>query len=253
MIFYLEDTWTTDGDADDIMEYVEQNEEKIQLIILTVEQLMEMDSQIFINGTYFCNTDIVQHHLKKLDISHSTVPDTYDMVYSELYLREIEKMKFTDFIEKYEGISRFIKPFLNNKDFDGRVISSVYDFNDYCIPIPKLDQYVYSCEPVVFISEVRLLIGNNQLYGHGHMCKNKNDTYLNDTRLITSLIELTGHQYRCIDIGLKYDHKTKSSRWCIVEINPPFSLDDYTIPFADYIRFCIDACKSINVENMKNS
>jgi hypothetical protein len=75
------------------------------------------------------------------------------------------------------------------------------------------------------------------------MCKNIDNTYLDDTQFINDLINLTGEKFRCIDICLiKQNNQLK---WGIVEINPPFSLDDYEILFENYIDFCIDSCNYI--------
>lgn len=89
---------------------------------------------------------------------------------------------------------------------------------------------------------MRLLIGNGKLYGHGHICKAKTDLYLKEMD-IQKLIDLTGDSYRCIDIGLVMKPTYK---WMIVEINPPFSLDDHQIPLNNYMEFCIDACSYLN-------
>ena len=51
----------------------------------------------------------------------------------------------------------------NNKDFDGRVISNINEFESYGVKIPDLEQKIYCCDPITIMSEVRLLIGNNKL------------------------------------------------------------------------------------------
>jgi len=48
------------------------------------------------------------------------------------------------------------------------------------------------------------------------------------------------NNFRCIDIGMN-----QSNQWFIVEINPPFSLDNHTIDMNQYIEFCIDSCQYI--------
>lgn len=243
MRFILEDTWTADNEADDIIEYSTEN--AIKCKILTVDELYAFNTADFFRCVYFCNTDIVQYHLSKLN-KMELVPNTYDSRFHEFYKRNIETMTVSDFNTKYKGMQKFIKPYDNNKEFDGRVISDISDFKLYGVEVPDLTSKIYCCEPVRFLSEVRLLVGNNKLYGHGHICKNKIDTYLADTQFINSIISLTGTEYLCVDIGYVFNEKIKAFQWIIIEINPPFSLDDHQIPFADYIAFCIDACNYIN-------
>ena len=237
MIFYLEDVWNEDGEADDIIEYACVN--NIELKIKSYADLMKIKSVDFLSEIYFCNTDIVQYHLKNIGVLNVIVPDTYDMKYKYHYYRDIEKILFIDFLNKYNGIKRFIKPLENNKLFDGQIISSIDDFTDYGIKIPDNNSLVYSCKPIKILSEVRLLIGNGKIYGHSHMCKEKNNSYLDDKNFIDDIILITGNTFKCIDIGYIYNKEKCKFLWCIIEINPPFSLDDYAIPINDYINFCI--------------
>lgn len=239
MKFIIEDTWTYEGEADDIINYATQH--NIEYEILNVEQLYNFNSNIFLNNIYFCNTDIVQYHLSKIG-KINLVPNTYDNRFNKFYNRNIEIMTVKEFDDKFRGINKFIKPYDNNKDFDGRVVNNISDFELYGVKIPELNKKIYCCDPIVFLSEVRLLIGNNKLYGHGHICKNKIDNYLNDTEFIDGIISLTNGKYLCIDIGYTFNEKLKIFQWIIIEINPPFSLDDHEIPFNNYINFCIDAC-----------
>ena len=253
MIFILEDTWTyetnynaiiSNSEADDIINYAKIN--NIECKILSVRELYEYDSNDFLKCIFFCNTDIVQYHLFKIN-RMDLVPNTYDIRFAELFNRHIETMSLAEFDKKYKGIKKFIKPYDNNKDFDGRLISNILDFESYGIPIPDLDKQIYCADPIIFLSEVRLLIGNNQLYGHGHICKNRIDNYLDNKQFIQQIINLSNGDYLCVDIGFVFDDKLNKFHWIIIEINPPFSLDDYDIRFDDYIRFCIDAC--VNISN----
>ena len=242
MIFIIENTWTIDGEANDIINYTNNN--KIECKILSVDELYEYDSINFIkNCVYFCNTDIVQYHLKKINKTN-VIPNTYDEKFNNFYMRNIETMTVQEFDNKYKNIEKFIKPYNNNKEFDGRVITNMSDFELYGVKIPNLNTKIYCCDPIIFLSEVRLLIGSNKLYGHGHICKNKIDTYLSDKNLINQIITATNGEYYCIDIGLAKINNV--FQWIIIEINPPFSLDDHEIQFNDYINFCIDACKFIS-------
>ena len=164
--FYLEDTWTDDGEADDIIEYA--NKMNIRITVLSPSELYKMSSNEFFSGIYFCNTDIVQYHMNNTNNIH-LVPDTYENVYEKYYMRFIEKMTFSEYIKKYNGTKRFIKPATNNKDFDGRVITNIDEFTEYHISMPRSEQLIYTSEPLQILSEIRLLIGDNKLYGHGHI------------------------------------------------------------------------------------
>ncbi len=244
MIIYLEDTWTDDNEADDIIRYAEEN--NYELKILSPDELYKLSPKDFFSGIYFCNTDIVQKHLKYVN-RMEIVPDTYCQKYEDFYMRQIEKMTFEEYTNKYNNIKRFIKPATNDKKFSGKVIKNV---NDLGMETPSQDDLIYTAEPITFLHEVRLLIGNHKLYGYGNMSENKNHDNIDNKKLITNLEEITD-DFRCVDIGLiKKDNKFE---WCIIEINPPFSLDDYDMPFEDYIRFCIDACKYINSRVVVNA
>lgn len=246
----LEDTWTLDGEADDIIQFSIDN--KIEYKILSVDELINLNSKYFLKNSYFCNTDIVQLHLENLNKSY-LVPDTYDDKFKTFYDREIEKMTISEFINKYNGITRFIKPVKNNKEFDGRVIDKITDFELYGVKIPTESTEIYCCQPIIFLSEVRLLIGNGKLYGHGHICKNEIENYINEIQtFVNDIIKASDNNYYCIDIGYIFDKKTKLFKWIIIEINPPFSLDDHKIPIDDYMNFCIDACHHIYLQILKN-
>ena len=66
--FYLEDTWTDDGEADDIIEYA--NKMNIRITVLSPSELYKMSSNEFFSGIYFCNTDIVQYHMNNTNNIH---------------------------------------------------------------------------------------------------------------------------------------------------------------------------------------
>ena len=98
---YLEDTWNEEGDAEDIINYA--NNKKIQIEIKTVTELYDINSTEFINNIYFCNTDIVQYHLCKMKKEY-LILDTYEHKYKKYYGRDIELVKFSEFLIKYNCI-----------------------------------------------------------------------------------------------------------------------------------------------------
>jgi len=234
----LEDTWG----ATDIINYCK--DKNIECIVLSESDLMKRED--FFESIYFCSTDIISKKLEekgRLDL----IPDTYDKIYTDFYHRTINKVMFSDIIKELDGHKEiFVKPVTNNKLFDGKVITSMDDFEMFGETAPSLDTYVYRSDVVEILSEARLLIGNGRLYGHSHISKQENDSYLKNLN-IEKLIELTGDKFVCIDIGM-----IPSDKWIIIEINPPYALDDYQIPLENYMEFCIDACKYINVNEIRS-
>ena len=243
MNVFLEDTW----EATDIKNYFKkfQETQEIQetqetqetqeirktynLKELTTDELRNLDSLEFISGIYFCNTDIVQYHLKKLN-KEIVVPQTYEEIYNEYFRREIKIQMFKD-IKSQMPI--FLKPITNDKTFDGQII---YHIDTFLGKLPNDDDLVYTSPIHNIVSEYRLLIGRGKLYGKGKICGIQMDDIL-PIKMINELCDLTA-EYRCIDIG--YSQTIKN--WMVIEINPPFSLDDHEIPFNDYMNFCIDSC-----------
>jgi hypothetical protein len=226
----LEDSW----EADDIKEYASRHH--IDLIEMTPDELYAMSSDDFIHETYFCNTDIVQYHLRKLGLETKIIPDCYDSRFGKFYQRQILKMPFSEIGRRASGLGSklpvFVKPYANDKSFDGTVYSGRPD--DFFGGVPPDDILCYVAEPIKILSEYRLLVGNGKKYGIGYICGVRMDDIP-----INPYINAAGNSYLCIDIGL-----TKNG-WVVVEINPPFSLDDHDIQLDDYMAFCIDACAFI--------
>lgn len=240
----IEDTWNEDGEAEDIIKYCTDN--NYEYLLLDPEKIKELDHQVFFNCIYFCNTDIVRHHLQEMNLSNNIIPDTYESIYERFYSRKIEKINFGDIDINTLKNPIFIKPTENDKSFDGSVISKDDPYTMQLILAsetkPTKETLVYKSDVVNFISEYRLLIGNGKLYGSGFICGKELGSFMEEMN-IKKIIELTDENFRCIDIGFIAEPLHK---WAIVEINPPFSLDDHDIPLPNYMNFCIDACNWIN-------
>ena len=212
--FLIEDTWN----ATDIIQYaIDHN---IEYKELSQDALYAMDSNEFLQHVYFCSTDIVQKHL------HRNIPDCYDSRYSHLFKRTISKSLFKDI----KPGNVFIKPQGNNKSFDGTIFNSYDDFYLTGKTIPEPETPCYVVNVIKLLSEYRLLIGNNKVYGVGYMTGVKLPIPSLQPYILAS-----GGDFLCVDIGLT------PSGWVVVEINPPFSLDDYDIELSSYIQYCIDA------------
>ncbi len=206
------------------------------LHLMSREELIDMNRDEFLRCVWFCDTDIVQKHLR----TPSIVPDTYESDFAEFFNRKIEKMTWAEYVEKYANVPKFIKPVGNLKGFTGRVFP---DFEDFLLSenTPNLSDLIYVVEPVKIKSEARLLIGSGNLYGSSITVHGESPDYRDQKDFIQKLIEITGNRYRCIDIGYMENPETKEWKWSVVEVNPPFSLDAYEIPFADYMEFCSGA------------
>ena len=239
---YIEEDW---WDDDMIMKNMLNRGYKMHVSIKlsTHNYLLNMDSEKFLKNIYFCNTMIVQNHLNKLD-KNNIIPDTYEDKYKEYFNREIEKMTFGELLEKYKNIPKFIKPINNDKMFDGRIFIDTNDFTDFCLDIPPNDMMIYVTDPITILFEARLLIGRNKLYGSSMMNTSpslrKNIPNYLESEFVKNLINITS-DFRCIDIGMN-----NMNELFVIEINPPFSLDNYNIDMKSYIDFCIDACQNIS-------
>lgn len=237
----LEDTWTSeaDGDADDVIEYCSSN--NITCTIMSPTDIFNLDSNKFFTYIFMCDTLIVKHHLEKLNRA-DLIPDTYEQIYSELFGREIKKIKFCEV-----KVGTFVKPISNDKQFSGQICYEVRESSSFIGDVPDKDEVVYNSEIINFLSEYRILVGNGIVYGVGYMTGQTN--VRPDDYIIKKVIELTKNNFRCVDVGL--DKKT--NKWIIVEINPPYSLDQYDIPLADYMMFVIDSCKWMNHKIIENN
>ena len=223
----VEDSW----EAEDIVQYCMRD--NIECRVLSPKELTELDSNEFMQYVPFCSTDIVRQHLVCAGQTER-IPDTYETVYRPYLHREIRKVPFSEVVP-----GSFVKPIANDKSFDGQVY---YDDERFLGPLPSAQTEVYTCEAMRVLSEYRLLIGNHRLYGRGYMSGARIDDLLPKS-MIEELVNLTDN-YRCVDIGyVKFltGAGAGTSRWVVIEINPAFSLDDYDIPLADYMQFCLDA------------
>lgn len=228
---YLERSW----EATDIKEFFSGDNDQVHE--LSQEDLYKLPSRDFLSGVYFCSTDIVQHHLQKVGLSH-LVPVAYESAYQHLLKRQTCICLLSQLPILLAKGPLFVKPYLSNKDFDGRVISSLEDYTSRGISLPGPGTICYVSEIINIVSEYRLLIGNQgKLYGVGHM----RGTRMGVTDdILKPFLDATS-EFRCVDIGF-----VPELGWILVEINPPFSLDDYDIPLNGYMDFCIDACHAIS-------
>lgn len=266
----LDSEWTLDSEADDIIKYytIDTHRAEIyELLILSTDEMNKMDNVIFFDGTVFGKSETIQQHLRdyKPEVANQIIPDTYDHAFRDLYHRDIEIITLCQLNNKYlsKGISRFIKPLGNTKSFDGKVIDSNAGlaegncdyFDDLAVlfannPTLNGNTEIYASPVIDIQGEIRLLVGQGRLYGRGQIsiaeppnhdylvaCSNKTTNAV----FMDKLIAATGDRFLCVDIGWVPELGT----WVIVEINPPFALDDYDIPLTNYLSFTEDAFKWI--------
>jgi len=115
---------------------------------------------------------------------------------------------------------------------------------------------VYIAEVVKFHSEYRLLVGNGKLYGCGYI---EGEDIIPQSFIETIVKKVTPEnpdsdypKFCGVDVGLlrftqsypvkEYDLPPTNlpPKWVVVEINPPFALEDYGIPISDYFQFTLD-------------
>lgn len=252
----LDTEWTLDNEADDIIEYYSNPIRQIagyELQILTKNELKDIPWPVFFAGTVFGNSDIIQEKIRAgFDETgaNTIIPDTYDHTFNQFYKRPIEIINLAAlrFNHLANRDARFIKPVGNIKLFDGQVVLDCDDLDELFNLNPDLnyDTQVYSCPPIEIKGELRLLIGAGRLYGHGQISETNpaNNDYLLPGGFVDQLCAIAGDRYLCIDIGWV----PKLGSWIIVEINPPFALDDYDIPLPDYTRFTEDVFKWIRLK-----
>jgi hypothetical protein len=253
----LDVEWTKYGDADDIIEYYtkDANRNKLyELLIIPDTELVAMNHVHFFSGTVFGQSDTIQHQLRKYNYvsAEQIIPDTYDTAFKDFYRREIEIITLAElrynYLSQHPSSARFIKPIGNSKSFDGQVIYDCNDLDDLLAKSTDLtyETTVYSCPPLDIQGEIRLLIGAGRLYGSGQISVNgpPNNDYLipgsdgnsdGSAGFLDKLIAASD-RFLCVDIGWV----PQLGCWIVVEINPPFALDEYDIPIADYLKFTED-------------
>lgn len=256
-VIYIDEEWTKNGDTDDIIAYYTNpnNMKKYDIQILTTGQLENIPTHQILNGIVFAHTSIIQGHLRAIDpeVAKNLIPNTYDPAFAKFFKREIEIITLDILRDKYlaNDESRFIKPLGNSKSFNGQVIDDFGDLDKLFDEHPELSPTtrVYSAPVIDIQGEIRLLIGSGHLYGSGQIsvANPPNKDYLelstssiggvSNTSVLDKLITATGDRFLCVDIGWV----PELERWVVVEINPPFSLEDYDIPLTDYLRFTEDA------------
>ena len=255
-VIYIDEEWTKNGDTDDIIAYYTKpnNIIKYDIQIRTTSQLENIPAHQILNGIIFAHTSIIQEHIRAIDpeVAKNLIPNTYDPVFAKFFKREIEIITLDTLRDKYlaNDESRFIKPLGNSKSFNGQVIDDSGDLDKLLDDNTELSPTtrVYSTSVIDIQGEIRLLIGDGRLYGrgqisvanppnHDYLEPSTNTSSIRGASFLDKLIMATGDRFLCVDIGWV----PELGQWVVVEINPPFSLEDYDIPITDYLTFTEDA------------
>jgi len=200
------------------------------------EEFRKMDTNTFLLLPFFCSTTVVQFHLNKIGYS---IPDTYQQNFNKFFKRKIEKCQYQNLLTTEFPI--FIKPVGNDKKFDGTVFENLDQFKEI-LSINTLDDTLeikpgmefYISSILKFEVEYRLFIGNGHIYASAF--QKGNDKIKIDENFVEEIILTCGKEFFAVDIGFIKEN----SEWAIVEINPPFALDDYEIDLEIYIKYGTD-------------
>jgi len=240
----LEDTW----EADDVKNWCASK--NISCEELSVDTLEAIDAVAFVNSTYMCNTKLVQEKLQEARLQHK-VPSTYPVQLRPLLHRNVEEKLLGDISSS--NLPSFIKPVSNDKCFDGRVIEDQDSLSRLMEEARDIHCPVWTSDKVSFLVEYRLFIGCGNVYGCGRIqgCSDA----VPPASFVNELLACCGSDvYWAVDVGLMtrvHDDSYHSdagkreapSCWAVVEVNPPFSLDDHGLDIDSYCQYCQDACE----------
>jgi len=255
----LEDTW----EADDVKE--ECGRLGAPCRELSVEELEAISAAELLASVYMCSTELCQRKLREVlseEQFASRVPATYPEPLRPLLRRRVEATKLGAVTEG--RLPLFVKPATNDKSFDGRVVRNkeglerlLEEAAEECggrDGIGELD--VLAAEVVTVLSEHRLFVGGGQLYGEGQIREDttamarltaeERQALLGGggvpASFVGEVLALCGGEvFWAVDVGL-LARADGELQWGVVEVNPPFALDDHGLAIEPYVRYCMDAC-----------
>ena len=249
----IEDEWC----AEDIIDHCESHKQKYRIV--PQKEILSMDADDFLSGPFFCSTHAIQKKLKEKNLHH-LVPDNFALMElrfghgpqftlarSLLYTQEQDKPVLPDFYKRtitkttYSDLNKFTYPYFiksagNNKLIPGTVINNDHELSELWKIhniTPTADLELYISDVVKFNVEYRLFIGNGRLYATAYQ-KGVNSIKV-DNDFVKELLSVCGKKFYCIDVGY-----IKTVGWAIVEVNPPFALDDYDIETETYVQYGVD-------------
>jgi hypothetical protein len=212
---------------------------------LSQELLAGLPPAEFVRSTFCCNTAVVQAQLRAAGAS-SGVPDTYPDELAAFLHRRVKLGTLGD-VDAHE-LPLFVKPQTNDKAFDGVVVHDTAQLQRIRAEVAAeagpacVDAVaVFTADVVVFTVEYRLFIGRGRLYGSGIR---DGDATLPPppAAFVNSVVAASGDKFWAVDVGLMDGVGGTDTRWALVEVNPPFALDDCGLHIEPYMQYCIDAC-----------
>ena len=243
----LEDTW----EADDIKD--ECSRVSITCRELSVGDIEEVNAIEFSKSTFMCNTELTQRKLREAGLLNK-VPSTYPNSLQNLLKRSV-KQRILKTIS-VSDLPIFIKPVSNDKSFDGRVVQDMPGLASLREEAGDGECLVWVAEKVCFLVEHRLFVGGGELYGTGRI-QGKGDAVPPESFVREVLACCGVDVFWAVDVGLMtplpgtgeggggnrgQEEGSEEECWAVVEVNPPFALDDHGLAIEPYCRYCRDAC-----------
>lgn len=230
MKIVIQDTWNEPEDE----ELIEYCKKKYNTIILDEKSILKLNFKLY--DCIFADTTIIQTQFKS--------PPTYPDCFKSFYKRKIEKQSIDTFLNSTD--KKFIKPVNNDKLFDSFICNPKNEYDIQYLNKNKKSNEIYVCEIVNFVNEYRLFILNNKLYGIQEsslyiLPYNVIQSKEPSIEFINDILKHNIYPNCIIDVGMLLNNE-----FCIVEVNPPFSLSSYDFPIEKYTDYCIKAFKLLS-------
>jgi len=180
----------------------------------------------------FADTSIIQQI-----VDPSVVPDTYPDCFQQLYGRKIVKEIL---VAASSSPPFFVKPAAGHKAFDARLVRTLEEAQR--VALKAKESEVYICEAVQFVSEHRVFLSPGRIWG----VREYSDEVLGGESIVAGnappqdfldqVMACNSLGFVVVDVGL-----TSLGKWCVVEVNPPFSLSSYGLDIEIYMEYCCAA------------
>lgn len=180
----------------------------------------------------FADTSIIQQI-----VDASVVPDTYSECFNPLYGRKIVREPL---VAASCSPPFFVKPAEGHKLFDARMVRTLEAAQR--VEADAKGMAVYVCESVQFVSEHRIFLSPGRIWG----VREYSEEVLGEDDIVAGagppqdfldeVVACNSIGFVVVDVGL-----TSTGKWCVVEVNPPFSLSSYGLDIGIYMEYCCAA------------
>lgn len=252
--FIVQDTWDDEDDIE-LLEYLRSLPQSVQR--LSKDKILKLGNTPTPRTMIFCDSCIIQKLLNAP--AHIIVP-SYPSELARFYRRKISLSKLGQV--PFVNSSYFVKLAGSDKTVPARVIHNEKDDLKLRSELSN-ETLVYASDVVDFVSEWRLFLSPNRLWGCqeyseymvGHRLLNHNadDNGTGGRPLVIQDIKHVPEDF-CnavresakplgfvvVDVGL-----TSAGKWCVVECNPPFALSSYELDIGVYVDYCVAAWQGI--------